>query len=61
MVKVLTEDEVLQLVRKYAGTPSGDAVTSLADSHETLRYELERLGTLVDVAARALTGARRTP
>lgn len=55
-MKALAEDEVLAIAALYAGEES---VAKLAKSHEALRYELERLGTGVDVAVRALSSLRK--
>jgi len=54
--RVLTEDDVLSLVALYA---EDENFAKLARSHETLRHELERLGTFIDVAVKALSSARR--
>ena len=55
-MKPLNEEDVLAIVALYAGEES---VAKLANSHEALRYEMERLGTFVDVAIKALSSARR--
>ena len=59
VAKVLTEDEVLQLVAQKVGDPGDDAIVKLAKSHEALRHELERVRRLVDVAVVALGKLRK--
>jgi hypothetical protein len=60
--KILTEDEVFELVNETTSTLSGesrDAFKSLAKSHESLRAQVERLNRHIDNAHEALTTAKR--
>jgi hypothetical protein len=61
--KVLTDDEVFELVNKVCSSlPAGyarDGFKVLAKSHEALRSGLVRIENLVDTAVDALTKAKR--